>query len=144
MTNEAVNLVAPGEPGSEGHPMTVGQLEQFISKANGDAEVKVHGYTELSPTDVAILNIDKMEKLKANTEEVMPKNGKRINHELADHLKQSLKDNGRTVVKIFEDRKERLFLALDAEGNLWRLTEYNSWVQVEEPGYPDLPRKEVK
>ena len=63
MVNGCTNLVAPCEPGSVGHPMTVEQLEKLISDSNNGAEVKVTGFTELSPTEVAIMNVEKQKKL---------------------------------------------------------------------------------
>lgn len=141
MINHLQNLAAPGEPGSVGNPMTVEQLEEFISKANGGAEVKVKGYRELSSIEVATMENGKYKELVENGKRLST--GLRINHDLKESLHQSLKDINCTPKKIFEDRERGLFLALDQDNELWIL-EKSTWHQINEPGYPDLPQKEIK
>lgn len=136
-----INLAAPGTPGSKGSPMTVEQLEDFISKANGGAEVKVKGFTELSPSDVATMDSQKLRELTSNGNKLS--NGLRINHNLKEQLSQSLYDVSRKPKKIFEDRERNLFMILDEDDCLW-LLEKNRWVELKEPSFPDLPRKEIK
>lgn len=146
MIDKSLNIAAPGSPGSIGHPMTVEQLEKFISDANGGAEVKVKGYRELSPIEIVIMETSKLKEATENGERMTT--GLRINHSLSNALKldealhQSLKDINRVPQKIFEDRGRGLFLALDQDGCLWFLDK-SAWIQIKEPGYPDLPRKEI-
>jgi len=136
LTSELQPLVPPGEKGSPGNPLNVEELEDLISKANGGADVKVKGFREVDPIDIAIMNIDKTNELKANTPDA------KIGSELRQNLKQSLKDINRVPKKIFQDRERGLFLALDQDDKLWIL-EKETWFEISEPSYPDLPQKEL-
>ncbi len=135
------NTIPPGEKGSPGHPLTVEELEQTISEANGGAEVKVKGYRELSPVDAAIMKIKTIEEAKVIAPNGSISNGLRSN--LKDHLHQSLKDVNREPKKLFQDLERGLFLAIDQDDKLWIL-EKETWFEIKEPGYPDFPKKEIE
>jgi len=136
LTSKLQPLVPPGEKGSPGNPVTVEELEDLISKANGGADVKVKGFRELEPIDIAIMNIEKTNELQTNAPDA------KISSQLRQSLNQSLKDINRKPRKLFEDRQRGLFLALDGDDSLWIL-EKETWTEIKEPTYPDLPQKEV-
>jgi len=140
MLNDFRNSIPPGEKGSKGNPLTVEELEESISKANGGAEVKVKGYKERSPLDMAIMSNEKFKELTDKVPKEPISKGLRMN--LKQHLSQSLKDIERKPKKVFHDRKRDLFLALDQDDKLWIL-EGVSWFEIIEPSFPDLPRKEI-
>lgn len=140
MLDNVRNSIPPGEKGSKGNPLTVEELEDTISKANGGVEVKVKGYREFSPSDMAIMNNDKFKELTDGVPKEPINSGLRIN--LKEQLHQSLKDIERKPKKVFHDRKRDLFLALDQDDKLWIL-EGESWFEITEPSFPDLPNKEV-
>jgi len=120
----------------------VEELEKVISKANGNVEVKIKGYTELSPIEMVTMDNGKHTELMENLDKMNLSTGLKINRHLQENLKQSLKDINRTPKKIFEDRQRGLFLALDNDDKLWILEK--SWIEIKEPSYPDLPKKEIE